>query len=44
VGTILSTKEGFSSAIVFEVSEGGDDEDVEDTELVEPRILMIIFL
>jgi hypothetical protein len=44
VGTILSTKEGFSSVIVFKVSEGGDDEDVEDMELAEPCILMIIFL
>jgi hypothetical protein len=30
--------------MVFKVSEGGDYDDVEDTELAEPQILTITFL
>lgn len=41
---ILSTREVFSSAMVFEVLKGGNDDDVEDTELAEPQILTITFL
>jgi hypothetical protein len=44
VGTILSTMEGLSSVMVFEVSEGGDEDYVEETELAEPdHISVAIF-